>query len=247
LFLEDRVMGSNETRTSDPDDQPHLACWFCSEPLRLTDVLRVGILRSRTEREGGPYQLFVCLGCQRQNQCERTPRGRWFSSPTSHPNLLDYVLGRVFLAGPEDFLKAITWHRENEERRRYFFERDGDARYSGRGLFGRRRTRAEASPATSQSAESRAASGGARPGTREARRHGVMSPWELLGVPPQASEDAIRRAFQRLAVQVHPDKVHHLGEEFQRLAHIRFTELQKAYEELLRRARKEDGGTGEEV
>jgi curved DNA-binding protein CbpA len=74
-----------------------------------------------------------------------------------------------------------------------------------------------------------------------------MSPWELLGVPPQASEDAIRRAFQRLAVQVHPDKVHHLGEEFQRLAHIRFTELQKAYEELLRRARKEDGGTGEEV
>ena len=34
-------------------------------------------------------------------------------------------------------------------------------------------------------------------------------------------------------MQYHPDKVHHLGEEFEKVAHEKFTELQRAYEKLL--------------
>ena len=44
-----------------------------------------------------------------------------------------------------------------------------------------------------------------------------------------------RRAFHRLAVQYHPDKVYHLGEEFQAMAHVKFQELKRAYDALMER------------
>jgi len=45
----------------------------------------------------------------------------------------------------------------------------------------------------------------------------------------------VRRAFHRLAVQYHPDKVHHLGEAFQAMAHVKFQELLRAYDSLMNR------------
>ncbi len=54
-----------------------------------------------------------------------------------------------------------------------------------------------------------------------------------------ASAAEIRSAFRRLAKQCHPDKVYHLGEDAQRLAHDKFTRLKAAYEALL--ADQEDG------
>jgi len=47
----------------------------------------------------------------------------------------------------------------------------------------------------------------------------------------------VRRAFHRLAVQYHPDKVHHLGEAFQAMAHVKFQELLRAYDALKERER----------
>jgi DnaJ like chaperone protein len=35
-----------------------------------------------------------------------------------------------------------------------------------------------------------------------------------------------------MAAQYHPDKVQHLGEDFQRLAHEKFVAIQKAYEKI---------------
>lgn len=58
-------------------------------------------------------------------------------------------------------------------------------------------------------------------------------PYEILGVPPQASQSEIRSAYRRLAGQYHPDKVAHLGKEFQELAEKRFKEIQNAYERLI--------------
>jgi DnaJ like chaperone protein len=77
-------------------------------------------------------------------------------------------------------------------------------------------------------------------GAREQRERtttsgGIVSPYELLGLSPDADEREIHRAFQRLAIHYHPDKVYHLGEEFRRVAHQKFTELKDAYETLLRR------------
>jgi len=220
-------------------------------------VERDGILRSRDEAHGGPLHLYGCPACGRSNHCERSKRGRWFASPPFQPNFLEYLLG-AFAAQPGDFLRAAAWYKENGERRRYFFERDGDRRYSSGGWW-RRWLR----PAASSSAESSSErDGGADDGARwedagsERRDHrrdrsrrergaaerptarSFISPWELLGLDEGADESTIRRAFHRLAVQYHPDKVHHLGDEFQRVAHERFKELQRAYETLLRRARR---------
>ncbi len=57
-------------------------------------------------------------------------------------------------------------------------------------------------------------------------------PYEILGLQPGASVAEIRAAHKRLAAQYHPDKVQHLGEEFQQLAHERFVAIQKAYDSL---------------
>ena len=51
-----------------------------------------------------------------------------------------------------------------------------------------------------------------------------------------ASPEEIRVAFHKLAVQYHPDKVHHMGEDFQKVAHEKFLELQEAYKRLSSRS-----------
>ena len=60
------------------------------------------------------------------------------------------------------------------------------------------------------------------------------NPYEILGVSAQADPEAIRSAYRRLAGQYHPDKVAHLGPEFQEMAEKRFKEIQEAYEKLTR-------------
>jgi DnaJ-domain-containing protein 1 len=60
---------------------------------------------------------------------------------------------------------------------------------------------------------------------------------EVLGVPEDASPEEIKAAYRKLANQYHPDKVSHLGEEFQRLAETRFKEIQTAYRELMQQNR----------
>ena len=58
------------------------------------------------------------------------------------------------------------------------------------------------------------------------------NPCKILGVQSGASEQEIRTAYKRLAAQYHPDKVQHLGREFQELAHNKFVAIQKAYDSL---------------
>jgi hypothetical protein len=58
------------------------------------------------------------------------------------------------------------------------------------------------------------------------------TPYEILGISPGASKEEIRAAYRRLANQYHPDKVTHLGKEFQDLADQRFKEIQGAYRQL---------------
>jgi DnaJ-domain-containing protein 1 len=63
--------------------------------------------------------------------------------------------------------------------------------------------------------------------------HSKMTPHEILGVSPTASKDEIRTAYRKLANQYHPDKVHHLGTEFQQLAEAKFKAIQEAYQKLM--------------
>jgi DnaJ-domain-containing protein 1 len=59
-------------------------------------------------------------------------------------------------------------------------------------------------------------------------------PYNMLGVQPDASKEEIKAAYKRLAAQYHPDKVQHLGKEFQELAHTKFVAIQKAYDALMK-------------
>ena len=57
-------------------------------------------------------------------------------------------------------------------------------------------------------------------------------PFEILELEQNASLEEIKQAYRRLANRYHPDKVAHLGPEFQELAARRFRAIQKAYEEI---------------
>lgn len=64
-----------------------------------------------------------------------------------------------------------------------------------------------------------------------------MDPYTLLEVSPHASPEEIKAAYRRAAARYHPDKVAHLGKEFQELAHRKFVAIQQAYERLQRTGR----------
>jgi len=63
----------------------------------------------------------------------------------------------------------------------------------------------------------------------------LKDPYEVLQVSRDASLQEIRAAYKDLAGKYHPDKVLHLGEEFQALAEERFKEIQEAYQMLVDR------------
>ena len=56
--------------------------------------------------------------------------------------------------------------------------------------------------------------------------------YDLLGVPPAASQEEVKRAFRRQIARYPPDKVQHLGNEFQAMAADRAAELTEAYHVL---------------
>lgn len=68
--------------------------------------------------------------------------------------------------------------------------------------------------------------------TSGARATDAADPYSVLGVSQGASQEEIRTAYRRLAAQYHPDKLAHLGEEFQAMAEKKFKAIQAAYDAL---------------
>jgi uncharacterized membrane protein YkvA (DUF1232 family) len=69
---------------------------------------------------------------------------------------------------------------------------------------------------------------------QEAHGEEENDPYKILGLKRNATKDEIKAAYKRLAAQYHPDKVQHLGKEFQELAHKKFVNIKKACETLIR-------------
>src|SRR5262249_46359381 len=66
------------------------------------------------------------------------------------------------------------------------------------------------------------------------RHNGAMEistfdPYAVLGIKRDASVEEIRAAYRREIVNCHPDKVAHLGDEFQELAKTKAQEINRAY------------------
>ncbi len=61
------------------------------------------------------------------------------------------------------------------------------------------------------------------------------APYEILGVNSGATDEEIKKAYRRMALESHPDKVTHLGEDLRKAAEEKFKKIQEAYEEIKNR------------
>ena len=58
------------------------------------------------------------------------------------------------------------------------------------------------------------------------------SAYRILGVTSSASDDEIKKAYRKMAIENHPDKVGHLGEDIRKAAEEKFTQINVAYEKI---------------
>jgi DnaJ like chaperone protein len=56
--------------------------------------------------------------------------------------------------------------------------------------------------------------------------------YSILGLQPNATNDEIKKAYRKMAVEYHPDKVSYLGEDIQNSAKEKFQKINEAYESL---------------
>jgi DnaJ like chaperone protein len=60
----------------------------------------------------------------------------------------------------------------------------------------------------------------------------VNSDYKILEIESTASDEEVKKAYRRMAVKFHPDKVAALGEEVQKAANEKFRMVQDAYENI---------------
>lgn len=60
----------------------------------------------------------------------------------------------------------------------------------------------------------------------------TTSAYTILEVAADASDDEVKKAYRKMAVKYHPDKVAHLGDDIQKAAHKKFQELQAAWQTI---------------
>jgi DnaJ like chaperone protein len=60
----------------------------------------------------------------------------------------------------------------------------------------------------------------------------IDSDYKILEIEPSASDDELKKAYRRMAMKYHPDKVSHLGEDIQKGAKEKFQKVREAYENI---------------
>lgn len=58
--------------------------------------------------------------------------------------------------------------------------------------------------------------------------------YRVLGITPDATDDEVRRAYKRMALENHPDRVASLGDDIRRAAEKKFKEINEAKERIYR-------------
>lgn len=67
-----------------------------------------------------------------------------------------------------------------------------------------------------------------------ADRHGryVDSAYKVLEITKNATDDEVKKAYRKMAIKYHPDKVSYLGEDFQRIAKDKFQKVNEAFKKI---------------
>jgi DnaJ like chaperone protein len=58
------------------------------------------------------------------------------------------------------------------------------------------------------------------------------SSYKILEIAPSATSEEVKKAYRRMAMKYHPDKVSHLGDDFRRTADEKFKKVNEAYEKI---------------
>jgi DnaJ like chaperone protein len=56
--------------------------------------------------------------------------------------------------------------------------------------------------------------------------------YSILEIESTATDEEVKKAYRRMAMKYHPDKVSHLGDDFKKVAHEKFRKVQEAYDQI---------------
>ncbi len=63
----------------------------------------------------------------------------------------------------------------------------------------------------------------------------VDSDYKVLGIEQDATDEEVKKAYRKMAIKFHPDKVAQMGDEYQKGAKEKFQKIQESYEAIKKR------------
>jgi len=63
----------------------------------------------------------------------------------------------------------------------------------------------------------------------------VDSDYIVLGLDPNATDEEVKKAYRKMAIKFHPDKVVQMGEEYEKGAKEKFQKIQESYDAIKKR------------
>jgi len=60
----------------------------------------------------------------------------------------------------------------------------------------------------------------------------LRTPYTILGIPPTSTNEKVKKAYREMAQRYHPDRFAHEGTESAEAAHLKFLEIQEAFQEV---------------